>query len=405
MADTPTLDRIITACTDRGARVRLIGDDQQLAAIGAGGVLRDIATTHGAVRLERWSGSTTPSSRGVPGAARRRPRRSGTTSTTTASTPATSTPSSPRCSSRGRTRPRRPRVPDARPDPRSRRAAQPALPATPASTARDPADEVALADGNQASVGDTILTRTQRPPPRRQRHRLGQERRPLDRHRAPPRRRPHASGTCGPGSTSRCPRSTSPTTSSSATPPPSTPPKAAPPTSCTASSPATRTGNCSTRCSPAAAPRTTSTSSPTQADTGRAVPARDRRAAHRRRDPRPDHRPRRRRGLGDHRARPRHQPRDPLHEAAGGTPTPSPPPPSDSWAQTPMRRSKPPAPARSRGSPASPPTCASHPRVADLPDRPRRPRHHLADAVRRDAQLPPALRRFDDVLTDRLRDE
>ena len=31
--------------------MRLIGDDQQLAAIGAGGVLRDIATTHGAQRL------------------------------------------------------------------------------------------------------------------------------------------------------------------------------------------------------------------------------------------------------------------------------------------------------------------------------------------------------------------
>jgi conjugative relaxase-like TrwC/TraI family protein len=52
MADTPTLDRVIAACTSAGARVRLIGDDQQLAAVGAGGVLRDIATTHGAVRLE-----------------------------------------------------------------------------------------------------------------------------------------------------------------------------------------------------------------------------------------------------------------------------------------------------------------------------------------------------------------
>jgi conjugative relaxase-like TrwC/TraI family protein len=52
MADTPTLDRVITACLERGARVRLIGDDQQLAAVGAGGVLRDIATTHGAARLD-----------------------------------------------------------------------------------------------------------------------------------------------------------------------------------------------------------------------------------------------------------------------------------------------------------------------------------------------------------------
>ncbi|HEU5036077.1 MAG TPA: MobF family relaxase [Nocardioides sp.] len=51
MADTPTLDRIITVSIQTGARVRLLGDDQQLAAIGAGGVLRDIATTHGAQRL------------------------------------------------------------------------------------------------------------------------------------------------------------------------------------------------------------------------------------------------------------------------------------------------------------------------------------------------------------------
>jgi conjugative relaxase-like TrwC/TraI family protein len=53
MADTLTLDRIIAACAGRGARVRLIGDDQQLAAVGAGGVLRDIATTHGVVRLDQ----------------------------------------------------------------------------------------------------------------------------------------------------------------------------------------------------------------------------------------------------------------------------------------------------------------------------------------------------------------
>ncbi|MEP6816664.1 MAG: MobF family relaxase, partial [Marmoricola sp.] len=52
MADTLTLDRVIAACARRGARVRLIGDDRQLAAVGAGGVLRDLATTHGAVRLE-----------------------------------------------------------------------------------------------------------------------------------------------------------------------------------------------------------------------------------------------------------------------------------------------------------------------------------------------------------------
>jgi hypothetical protein len=32
---------------ERGGSVQLVGDDQQRAAIGAGGVLRDIAHTHG----------------------------------------------------------------------------------------------------------------------------------------------------------------------------------------------------------------------------------------------------------------------------------------------------------------------------------------------------------------------
>jgi len=52
MADTVTLDRVVGYCLARGATVRLIGDDQQLAAIGAGGVLRDIAHQHGADRLD-----------------------------------------------------------------------------------------------------------------------------------------------------------------------------------------------------------------------------------------------------------------------------------------------------------------------------------------------------------------
>jgi hypothetical protein len=51
MADTLTLDTAVQFAIDRGASVRLIGDDQQLAAIGAGGVLRDITHTHGALQL------------------------------------------------------------------------------------------------------------------------------------------------------------------------------------------------------------------------------------------------------------------------------------------------------------------------------------------------------------------
>lgn len=51
MADTISLDKAIQYALSRGASVRLLGDDQQLAAIGAGGVLRDVEAHQGAVRL------------------------------------------------------------------------------------------------------------------------------------------------------------------------------------------------------------------------------------------------------------------------------------------------------------------------------------------------------------------
>jgi conjugative relaxase-like TrwC/TraI family protein len=51
MADTLSLDTAVQFAINRGASVRLIGDDQQLAAIGAGGVLRDIQHSHGALHL------------------------------------------------------------------------------------------------------------------------------------------------------------------------------------------------------------------------------------------------------------------------------------------------------------------------------------------------------------------
>jgi conjugative relaxase-like TrwC/TraI family protein len=60
MADTLTLDAAVQFALNRGASVRLIGDDQQLAAIGAGGVLRDIQQTHGAVRLTELHRFTNP---------------------------------------------------------------------------------------------------------------------------------------------------------------------------------------------------------------------------------------------------------------------------------------------------------------------------------------------------------
>ena len=60
MADTLTLDTAVQFAIDRGASVRLVGDDQQLAAIGAGGVLRDIKQTHGALHLGELHRFTNP---------------------------------------------------------------------------------------------------------------------------------------------------------------------------------------------------------------------------------------------------------------------------------------------------------------------------------------------------------
>jgi conjugative relaxase-like TrwC/TraI family protein len=60
MADTLSLDTAVQFAIGRGASVRLVGDDQQLAAIGAGGVLRDIKQTHGALQLAELHRFTDP---------------------------------------------------------------------------------------------------------------------------------------------------------------------------------------------------------------------------------------------------------------------------------------------------------------------------------------------------------
>jgi len=60
MADTLTLDTAVQFALERGASLRLIGDDQQLAAIGAGGVLRDIQQIHGALQLAELRRFTNP---------------------------------------------------------------------------------------------------------------------------------------------------------------------------------------------------------------------------------------------------------------------------------------------------------------------------------------------------------
>jgi conjugative relaxase-like TrwC/TraI family protein len=51
MASTLDLDAVIGHALARGASVRLIGDDQQLASISAGGILRDLAQAHDTVTL------------------------------------------------------------------------------------------------------------------------------------------------------------------------------------------------------------------------------------------------------------------------------------------------------------------------------------------------------------------
>jgi conjugative relaxase-like TrwC/TraI family protein len=60
MADTLTLDTAVQFAIGRGASVRLVGDDRQLAAIGAGGVLREIKQTHGALHLTELHRFTNP---------------------------------------------------------------------------------------------------------------------------------------------------------------------------------------------------------------------------------------------------------------------------------------------------------------------------------------------------------
>jgi conjugative relaxase-like TrwC/TraI family protein len=60
MADTRTLDTAVQFIVGRGGSIRLVGDDQQLAAIGAGGVLRDTQASHGAARLSELHRFTDP---------------------------------------------------------------------------------------------------------------------------------------------------------------------------------------------------------------------------------------------------------------------------------------------------------------------------------------------------------
>jgi len=61
MSGTPNLDTAVAYVLGRGGSVRLVGDTQQLASVSAGGVVRDIAETVGAVTLSEIMRFTDPS--------------------------------------------------------------------------------------------------------------------------------------------------------------------------------------------------------------------------------------------------------------------------------------------------------------------------------------------------------
>ena len=193
MADTLSLDTAVQFVIARGGSVRLVGDDQQLAAIGAGGVLRDIKHTYGALRLTELHRFTDPAEAaaslalrdGKPGALDfyldHGRIHVGDLATTVED--AFNAWVSDRAAGLDTIMlaPTRELVAEL-----NRRARDHRLDHTPTSS------EVRLADGNPASVGDVIITRTQRPTAPTHRHRLGQKRRPLDHHRNRQKRRPES---------------------------------------------------------------------------------------------------------------------------------------------------------------------------------------------------------------------
>ena len=96
MADTLTLDTAIGHVLDRGGRVCLVGDDRQLGAVGAGGILTDLARrprrgpAHPAAPLHRPRRS-----RRHPPGPRRPPRRPSTSTPTATGSRSATPPASP----------------------------------------------------------------------------------------------------------------------------------------------------------------------------------------------------------------------------------------------------------------------------------------------------------------------
>ncbi|UUZ58574.1 AAA family ATPase [Nocardioides sp. B-3] len=406
MADTPTLDRVISACTGMGARVRLIGDDQQLAAVGAGGVLRDIASTHGAVRLSevvRFDDAVEASAslalrdgdKSAIGFYLDHHRiHSGDELTSLTEVPVArqdETEAGRECLMLAPTRDLVARLNKAARNTRLNGA--------------EPKDRVALADGNNASAGDVILTRRNDrrlgisstdwvkngdrwtitavdtsgtirarhlrsglqatlPPAYVSEHielgyattvhaARGQHSRRHARHRRRQRRPTTALHDAHPVA--------APPTTSTSSPNSQTPRR----TSCPASKNSSRPSIPSIASSAAMAPRS--------------------------------QRPQSSRSL---RAPPRASTKQ-----RSGMPSPSAPPLTNSCAAKPMMRSKPLDPGPLPWLPGIPSDLHEHREWAAYLTARRDRVTHLVEVVRHDAELPPALRRFDDVLTDELRSE
>ena len=186
MADTLTLDTVVQFVTARGGSVRLIGDDQQLAAIGAGGVLRDIAHTHGALRLTELMRFTDPAEAAATLALRDGAPEAlgfyldqhrvhvGDPATTTEDVFTAWQTDVAHGLDAIMLAPTRELVAQLNQRARAHRldSQQPGT---------LPGSEVALADGNAASVGDLVITRSNDRRLQVDRVGLGQERRPLDR--------------------------------------------------------------------------------------------------------------------------------------------------------------------------------------------------------------------------------
>ncbi len=91
ISGTPNLDTAVAYVLGRGGSVRLVGDNQQLASVSAGGVVRDIAETVGAVTLTEIMRFTDPAE-GAASLATGLGTRPGSASTSTTTESGSATP-------------------------------------------------------------------------------------------------------------------------------------------------------------------------------------------------------------------------------------------------------------------------------------------------------------------------